>query len=63
MSSASAGKRDRQTTASSQRVTVRLDVELLEAVDDLESYPNRSEAIRAGVRQLVERETRGEGGD
>ncbi len=46
-----------------ERVTIRIPTTQLERVESLVDagvFPNRSEAIRAAIRQLGERETRGE---
>lgn len=55
--------RDRETTGSMERVAFRETESQLERVDalvDRDVYPNRSEAIRAALAQLVSAESRGE---
>lgn len=41
------------------RVTFRIPEELLEDLEDLGRYPNRSEALREAARQLVDGRRRG----
>ena len=56
------GPRDRASTGKMPRVTVRLPEDLLDEVDGLADdglYASRSEAMRAGLRQLVEDSTDG----
>jgi len=59
--SVDAGPHDRQTTGSMERVTFRATESQLaevEALVDAGEFPNRSEAIREAVRQLVSAESR-----
>ena len=50
--------RDRQSTEQMQRVTVRVPKPMLSDLDGLvdKQYPNRSEALRAAILQLVDNE-------
>ena len=50
--------RDRQSTEQMQRVTVRVPEPMLSDLDGLvdDEYPNRSEALRAAILQLVDNE-------
>lgn len=53
------GPRDRATTSTMERVTIRVPDVLLEDVDELAEdghYSNRSEAMRDGLRRLVREE-------
>lgn len=61
---AETGDHDRETTATGcERVTVRDTDGQLEAIDalvDAGQFPNRSEAVREAIRQLVSAESWGD---
>lgn len=65
MSQAETTPQDRETTAVNlERVTFRIpkaQLERLDALVDRGAFPNRSEAIRAAVGQLVAEENAGDG--
>jgi len=57
MSTTQPSDRDRQSTGTMERVTLRAPAQQIESIEqlvDAGEFPNRSEAIRAAIRDLVD---------